>query len=437
MYVWNNAFTIAAPEAYTPYNRIVLAFLYCPLTMPTTPQCTIPGGAYCGPYTNCSGGPTKFPPVNSSTPDASKLPAWAQFTLNAFEFAFAGNPPDAYTLNKTTQFQSIAQWKAADPKNRHIYASIGGAACFPPTLLNMYQYWSTGNNASVVAQGFQAFVQNFNAANVATPSNPYPMAIEGIDFDFEVPSGAPVSSFVPMLAAVTTQLNQLMPSLLISHAPQSPYLYNNSTWGQYLDMLAALPPALVQSANFSFNIQFYNQGPPFDGASGSYDLDILTMLTQGGVRPDGTRFPPMRPNQLLVGQCSQGCANKFSNILPGVNMNAIKKAGFGVMWWGAGITDATTGLLTWWPTPTSAKRTPSQVMKDGVHRALGAMGLGPGGTQNGGKSNSSQSGSCTATSSTSGCSTNNNLLVAVVVLALALVAIGVGFGYKAFAKQRR
>lgn len=168
------------------------------------------------------------------------------FTLDAYEnsgrFTSASSPLPTW----------IRAWQAASP-SRKVFISIGGAA-YGYGGFEVYPLWA--KDPQRVVNALSAFLTAFAPI----------VNFDGVDFDYEdTPSlmgtgCSPTWGFgVQLLIDLTNMLKAARPSILISHAPQPPYLIPNcgskniNNMGGYVPVLAA-----VGSKVDYLLIQFYN-----------------------------------------------------------------------------------------------------------------------------------------------------------------------------------
>jgi hypothetical protein len=233
----------------------------------------------------------------------SPLPSWARFACNVFGLNNGTTSP--YVIPDQLA-ASLRAWKAVDPGNRKVLIGVGGATAAPP-----YAQWAQSlDNIQLVVAGIAEFF-----ANVTT------FPLDGVDIDYEdtaalwVPgntSGRPPYDGIGMLTSLTQQLRQSTQTakLLLSHAPQTPYLLVEVNaqpyFASYLVILAKLA-ALGVRLDY-VNIQAYNNSP-YDGCP--VNAQLMDTLLNGQTLPatvvgtDGSTpavLPPLPPQSLLLGQ---------------------------------------------------------------------------------------------------------------------------------------
>jgi hypothetical protein len=241
----------------------------------------------------------------SQYPNVAALPPFAQFVSNAWGLSAGGSSP--YTMN-TTLIAQLQTWQSVEPLRRKIMFGIGGESEAPNYLV-----WSQSQNnvpnVQVVAAGVMYFLQNVQAQYPA-------LKFAGVDFDYEDsaalgyygPPTATTYSGTTLMIQLTRAVRAVLPNIMLTHAPQSPYLANSpvsgqtpaiivggSGYGSYLYILSQVAPLL--SGLF---IQFYNQNSSVQGAGP--DFAILEGLYMGqtvtssvpGVPPTFT-VPPHAP----------------------------------------------------------------------------------------------------------------------------------------------
>ena len=240
---WSNTDTKTVyhnPADPTPFNILIIAFVY--------PEAVTGEGAF-------------------------------KFSLSKFE-----NDGTIDDTNDTLLLDWIRKWKAASP-TRKVFLSIGGAA-YEPTQANpnvVYAAWK--NNAGKVVDGIEKLLTNFKDR----------LAIDGIDFDYEDTVSLTTTESNPaptwgaeLLIQLTTELHSRRPDLLISHAPQGPYLVPNNTTtrnneGGYIPIIQTVGSLI----SYLF-IQFYNN-PPYslcasEETSNSYTIQqILNYAEEAGM----------------------------------------------------------------------------------------------------------------------------------------------------------
>jgi hypothetical protein len=309
-------------------------------------------------------------------PNAAALPPYAQFVTNAYGLSAGGSAPLPYPMNPTLVAQ-LQTWQAVEPSRRKIMFGIGGAS-LPPN----YWLWSQGNNVTTVAAGVAAFLTNVQAL--------YPgLKFAGVDFDYEDTTalsyyGPPTATQyvgTTLMINLTKAVRAVLPNIMLTHAPQSPYLANGSVSGlspalkpggsayaSYLYILSQVAPLL--SGLF---IQFYNQNAAVQGAGP--DFAILDALVAGqtvtsnapGV-PASFTVPPMPRTGLFLGQCSS-CnppAGEAQWVQPAPS------TGTSLMFWiqatSPDMGEACSQVTLWYPGPAGTLPCPASAATRGQHR---------------------------------------------------------------------
>jgi hypothetical protein len=235
-----------------PFNVFILAFLY------TTKQFsagTYPGGA--SDFTFCFG----------------------------FEWAEAVSTDPLYLSPGLISWLKL--FKSASPSNK-VMISVGGSAY---QNMSPYPVWST--NPNQVVYGLTLFVNQFQ--------NAYGFAIDGIDFDYEDDESLTSSgsfSGSDLLIALTNGMKTAMgTSFLVTHAPQSPYLWPGTihyTTGNFPGYLPIIASAMN---NIDWlNIQFYNQGvADWEGCTGAPGMIGVLKFLEAGNPAGSTNVPTGTP----------------------------------------------------------------------------------------------------------------------------------------------
>lgn len=341
--------TMLPGTGYTPYNIVILAFAY---------PAYLCGDACIGP-----GVALQFDSRVTALNSASKYPGQFAFATNTFGFNGGGtNPYKGDSPGCQAFFAQLRAWQALEPKKRRVHISVGGAFGVDTMVVD----WDGREVAA--AKGLTLLAQLFPAATG--------VPVAGIDLDVEIMDAVPMCRVMSTLAKVTVELRRQLdaaglPTVLVSHAPQTPYLDTTyavqdatctapsnalAFFGCYYRMLALIQremPRALAPGLFQLNIQAYNN-PPWQGAQ--YDLTLLPVVSAGGVPVPGVgKSPPLCPTQLLLGMYTN--TTQPDSILSPADMHLVSAGGFGTMIWsdvgsdlvGRGI------MLGYFPPPAALK----------------------------------------------------------------------------------
>jgi len=180
---------------------------------------------------------------------------------------YPSGPADAALLwaNPSTYFGTTSSFGSTDSQIRtnlkSLYSSNG-------IKLMVSAFGSTQTPTS---SGFNPVTSATQLASFVTTYN-----LDGVDIDWEDTAAFQSGTGEAWLITFTTTLRQLLPSAIITHAPQAPYFGGTTLYPK--NAYLAVEQAVGSMIQF-YNVQFYNQG------STPYNTANLLFNSSGGWAP--------------------------------------------------------------------------------------------------------------------------------------------------------
>ncbi len=148
------------------------------------------------------------------------------------------------------------------------------------------------------------------------------------DTDFTNPTTPRVVNFI---SAINQVLSFLPPSFLLTAAPETATMQGGAAayagvWGSYLPVIHALRSSLdwVQVQHYNTGSMFGRDGNLYNPATADFHVAMADMLISGfNVPSAGTSFPPLNPNQVVIGLPASTSAAGSGYTAPGIVHTAL------------------------------------------------------------------------------------------------------------------
>ena len=180
---------------------------------------------------------------------------------------YSSGPADAALLwaNPSTYFGTTSSFGSTDSQIRASLKSIyssNGIKLMVSAFGSTETPTSSGYNPVTCATQLASYVSTYG--------------LDGVDIDWEDTAAFQSGTGEAWLITFTTTLRQLLPSAIITHAPQAPYFGGTALYPK--NAYLAVDQAVGSMIQF-YNIQFYNQG------STPYNTANLLFNSSGGWAP--------------------------------------------------------------------------------------------------------------------------------------------------------
>jgi chitinase len=192
----------------------------------------------------------------------------------------------------------VADVRQLQSEGRKVLISIGGAA--HPIHVD-----SLADEQAFVAS-LRQIVATYGFDGVDIDLEGSSLSLAAGDTDFRTPTSPRIVHFI---SAMRTFLQSMPPDLMLTAAPETAFVQGGQSayagvWGAYLPVLHALRDRLdwVQVQHYNTGSMFGRDGRIYQPATTDFHVAMADALIGGfPVSGAGTSFPPLRPDQVVIG----------------------------------------------------------------------------------------------------------------------------------------